>query len=49
MLYESKFHLVDLGQQLKPISEQFWADEKLRTCKKCGHVMAAPAPAAPAK
>jgi 3-hydroxyanthranilate 3,4-dioxygenase len=49
VLYDSEFHLVDLGKQLKPIIEQFWADESLRTCKKCGHVMAAPAPAAPAK
>ena len=49
MLYDANFQLVDLGKQLKPIIEQFWADEKLRTCKKCGHVMAAPAPAAPAK
>ena len=44
MLYDANFQLVDLGKQLKPIIEEFWADEKLRTCKKCGHVMAAPAP-----
>lgn len=49
ILYDANFQLVDLGKQLKPIIEQFWADEKLRTCKKCGHVMAAPAPAAPAR
>ena len=49
VLYDANFQLVDLGKQLKPIIEQFWADETLRTCKKCGHVMAAPAPAAPAK
>jgi 3-hydroxyanthranilate 3,4-dioxygenase len=48
MLYDANFQLVDLGKQLKPIIEEFWADETLRTCKKCGHVMAAPAPAAPA-
>ena len=48
MLYDANFQLVDLGKQLKPIIEEFWADEKLRTCKKCGHVMAAPAAAAPA-
>jgi 3-hydroxyanthranilate 3,4-dioxygenase len=49
MLFDSEFHLVDLGKQLKPIIEQFWSDESLRTCKKCGHVMTPPAPAAPAK
>ena len=49
MLYDANFQLVDLGKQLKPIMEQFWADEQLRTCKKCGHVMTPPAPAAPAK
>jgi 3-hydroxyanthranilate 3,4-dioxygenase len=46
MLYDANFQLVDLGKQLKPIIEAFWADESLRTCKKCGHVMSAPAPAA---
>ena len=44
MLYDANFQLVDLGKQLKPIIEEFWADETLRTCKKCGNVMAAPAP-----
>ena len=49
MLYDSDFQLVDLGKQLKPIIEQFYADEKLRTCRKCGQVMAVPAPAPAAK
>jgi 3-hydroxyanthranilate 3,4-dioxygenase len=49
MLYDSDFQLVDLGKQLKPIMEQFWADESLRTCKKCGQVMQPPAPVAPSK
>jgi len=49
MLYDSDFQLVDLGKQLKPIIEQFYADEKLRTCRKCGTVMPVPAAAAPAK
>jgi 3-hydroxyanthranilate 3,4-dioxygenase len=40
VLYDANFQLVDLGKQLKPIIEQFWADESLRTCRKCGHVMA---------
>jgi 3-hydroxyanthranilate 3,4-dioxygenase len=45
VLYDAGFQLVDLGKQLKPIIEGFYADEALRTCKKCGTVM--PVPAAP--
>ncbi len=48
VVYDANFQLVDLGKQLKPIIEKFYADESLRTCKRCGHVMAVPAPAAPA-
>jgi 3-hydroxyanthranilate 3,4-dioxygenase len=48
VLYDANFQLVDLGKQLKPIIERFYTDESLRTCKRCGHVMAVPAPAAPA-
>jgi 3-hydroxyanthranilate 3,4-dioxygenase len=49
-LHDSAFQLVDLGKQLKPIIEGFYADERLRTCKHCGHVMGVPAPAGtPAK
>ncbi|MGH7561262.1 MAG: 3-hydroxyanthranilate 3,4-dioxygenase [Gemmatimonadales bacterium] len=48
VLYDADFQLVDLGKQLKPIIEQFYADESLRTCKRCGHVMKVPAPAVPA-
>lgn len=48
MLYDANFQLVDLGKQLKPIIEQFYGDESLRTCKKCGHVMPVPPPPAPA-
>ena len=44
MLYDSSFQLTDLGTQLKPIIESFHADEKLRTCKRCGMVMQVPAP-----
>ncbi len=47
VLYDAGFQLVDLGKQLKPIMEQFWADEKLRTCRRCGHVMQPPAPPVP--
>lgn len=49
LLYDSDFHLVDLGKQLKPIIEQFYGDETLRTCGKCGTVMPVPAPAAAPK
>jgi 3-hydroxyanthranilate 3,4-dioxygenase len=45
ILYDSSFQLVDLGTQLKPVIESFWADEKLRTCRKCGTIMMPPAPA----
>jgi 3-hydroxyanthranilate 3,4-dioxygenase len=45
VLFDSQFQLVDLGKQLKPIIEEFYAREDLRTCKKCGTVMQVPAPA----
>jgi 3-hydroxyanthranilate 3,4-dioxygenase len=45
ILFDSQFHLVDLGKQLKPIIEEFYAREDLRTCKKCGTVRKVPAPA----
>lgn len=45
LLYDASFELVDLGKQLKPVIENFYADEKLRTCKDCGTVMSVPAPA----
>jgi len=48
LLYDAAFELVDLGKQLKPIIENFYSDEKLRTCKNCGTVMKIPPPA-PAK
>ncbi len=42
-LNDASFELRDLGTQLKPIIEGFYADEALRTCKKCGDVMQVPA------
>lgn len=45
ILHDSNFQLVDLGKQLKPIIQDFYANEALRTCKKCGAVMQVPAPA----
>jgi 3-hydroxyanthranilate 3,4-dioxygenase len=44
VLHDSEFPLKDLGKQLKPIIETFYADESLRTCKNCGAVMEVPAP-----
>lgn len=43
VLHDASFQLVDLGSQLKPIIEDFYADETLRTCKHCGAVMEPPA------
>ena len=44
ILHDSTFPLEDLGTQLKPIIERFYADESLRTCRKCGTVMQPPPP-----
>ena len=49
MLHDASFQLVDLGKQLKPLIENFYSDEQLRTCKKCGHVMQVPQQPAAAK
>jgi 3-hydroxyanthranilate 3,4-dioxygenase len=49
LLYDASFQLVDLGKQLKPLMEEFWADEARRTCKKCGTVMQPPKAPAGAK
>jgi 3-hydroxyanthranilate 3,4-dioxygenase len=35
LLYDAEFHLVDLGEQLKPIIEYFNANQDVRTCKAC--------------
>ncbi len=42
VLYDSSFQLEDLGKQLKPVIETYYADETLRTCKSCGTVMEVP-------
>lgn len=44
VLHDVSFQLEDLGSQLKPIIEQFYADESLRTCAHCDAVMEVPAP-----
>ncbi|KND00724.1 3-hydroxyanthranilate 3,4-dioxygenase [Spizellomyces punctatus DAOM BR117] len=38
IVYEESFHCVDLGTQLKPVIERYYASEELRTCKECGHL-----------
>lgn len=43
VLHDASFELEDLGSQLKPIIERFYAEESLRTCAACGTVMQAPA------
>ncbi len=45
VLHDTAFQLEDLGSQLKPIIQDFYADEALRTCGKCGAVMEVPAAA----
>lgn len=47
VLHDAAFHCKDLGTQLKPIIESFYADEALRTCKSCGAVMDVPGEAKP--
>ena len=42
VLHDAAFKLEDLGTQLKPVIENFFADESLRTCKHCGTVMQPP-------
>ncbi len=42
VLHDASFPLEDLGTQLKPIIEGFYADESLRTCGKCGALMQVP-------
>ncbi len=43
ILHDVDFQLEDLGKQLKPIIEEFYAKESLRTCDSCGTVMEVPA------
>jgi 3-hydroxyanthranilate 3,4-dioxygenase len=45
VLHDNSFQLEDLGKQLKPIIENFYQNETLRTCRNCGHVMQVPTPA----
>jgi 3-hydroxyanthranilate 3,4-dioxygenase len=45
LLHDAEFHLEDLGQQIKAAVERFHGSPELRTCKACGAVNEAPAPA----
>src|SRR2546425_1125162 len=42
VLHDATLHIYDLGTQLKPIIENFYASQSLRTCKKCGAVTQPP-------
>ena len=42
VLHTASFELEDLGTQLKPIIEDFYADDAIRTCKECGVTMEVP-------
>ncbi len=42
VLHDASFQLEDLASQLKPIIEDFYADESVRTCKSCHAVMEPP-------
>ncbi len=39
ILHDPQFFLTNLATQIKPVIEEFLANEELRTCKKCGTVM----------
>ena len=43
-LYEEKLPLktLKIGQALTPVINKFYAEEKLRTCKHCGHISQIP-------
>ncbi len=39
ILHDPQFYLTNLATQIKPVIEEFFANQELRTCKKCGTVM----------
>ena len=41
-LHEDSLFVKDIVKQLPPVMDNFWGNEDLRTCKKCGTVMQAP-------
>ena len=42
ILFEEAFYCTDLGKQLKPVIEKYYANKILRTCKACSHVNGVP-------
>ncbi len=42
LLYKAAFHLEDIVVQLQKLLEEFYANESMRTCKKCGAIMEVP-------
>lgn len=42
ILHQASFQLQDLGAQLKPVIEEYYGSERLRTCDGCGHYHEAP-------
>ncbi|KAJ7649987.1 RmlC-like cupin domain-containing protein [Roridomyces roridus] len=38
VIYEEKFHVTDLGTQLKPVIQRWQESAEIRTCKSCGTV-----------
>ena len=37
ILHQASFQLQDLGAQLKPVIEEYYGSDSLRTCERCGH------------
>jgi 3-hydroxyanthranilate 3,4-dioxygenase len=46
LVYDKVFDCKDIVHHFARAMEEFWADEKLSTCPKCGHRIAKPAPKA---
>jgi 3-hydroxyanthranilate 3,4-dioxygenase len=42
IVYEERFYCTDLGTQLKPVIEKYYADKAMRTCRACNHVNPVP-------
>jgi 3-hydroxyanthranilate 3,4-dioxygenase len=42
ILHQASFQLKDLGAQLKPVIEEYYASKEQRTCEECGHHHEAP-------
>ncbi len=42
LVYEAEFRLENIDVDLKPIMDEFWSNEELRTCKSTGSIIAPP-------